>query len=142
MKIVRRIYSVLRGKEKEPALTFERYVFDINARYDCQTNYIISKLLKPNSNSIDVGAHRGDILINMIKAAPEGKHFAFEPLPDLYYFLKTRFNGQAIVYPFALSNENSKLPFNYVKTNPAYSGLLKRQYVREELHETIPVEVR
>lgn len=138
--ILKKIYHKLFDKTNQ--VTLEQIVFDINARYDCQTNYIISQLLKVDSNSIDVGAHRGDILINMIKAAPEGKHFAFEPLPELYDFLKTRFNGKATVYPFALGNENGKLPFNHVTTNPAYSGLLKRKYARPEMDESIEVEVR
>jgi hypothetical protein len=56
---------------------------DQNASYDRQTVEVMSHVLRRNSNCIDVGAHVGDILRHMINISPLGKHYAFEPLPDL-----------------------------------------------------------
>jgi FkbM family methyltransferase len=36
-----------------------------------------------NGNCIDVGAHRGKVLADMVRIAPHGSHIAFEPLPEL-----------------------------------------------------------
>lgn len=105
----------------------------INDMYDAETIEII-KNLGSEANCIDIGAHKGDILIEIIKYCPKGRHFAFEPIPDLYEHLKKLYNDKVSVFPFALSDENGSTSFNYVTSNPAYSGILKRKYDRE--HET------
>jgi FkbM family methyltransferase len=141
MNLIKRIYAII-GKEKSvPGLT-EEYIFDANSRYDLQTFEVIKRQLKRNSNTIDVGAHKGDILIKLIEAAPEGTHFAFEPIPALFGELRERFGKKAIVYPFALGGTNGTVSFNLVTSNPAYSGLLKRKYDRPEKDECISVEMR
>lgn len=50
--------------------------------YDQQTVEVMRLVLENNSNCVDVGCHKGEILDEVIKLAPEGLHFAFEPLPD------------------------------------------------------------
>ncbi|MEO8772563.1 MAG: FkbM family methyltransferase [Ferruginibacter sp.] len=142
MNLLKRIYSRLFKQKKGKEKGFETYVFDMNTRYDLQTFHIIREILKPGSNTIDIGAHKGDILIKMIEAAPDGKHFAFEPIPDLYGCLKKTFKNKAAIFPYALGDKNASVPFNYVTSNPAYSGLLRRKYDRTEKDTTIEVEVR
>ena len=44
---------------------------------------IIERVTSPDSNCIDVGAHRGRFLRTFVRCAPGGQHLAFEPLPDL-----------------------------------------------------------
>lgn len=121
---------------------WESYIANPFARYDLQTFHIIKIILNSNSNSIDVGAHVGEVLGKMIEASPSGKHFAFEPLPHLYNGLKQKFSTNAEVYPFALSNTTGTTSFNHVVSNPYYSGLLERQYPSEETINVINVEVR
>lgn len=134
--------KIFNAKASE-AMSFDRFVFDINSRYDLETFEIIRRVLRKDSNCIDVGAHKGAILKEMIKAAPLGKHLAFEPLPDLYEELKLNFNGNNVkVYTYALSDNGGLTSFNYVTTNPAYSGILKRDYDRPEQDRIIQVEVR
>jgi FkbM family methyltransferase len=79
-------------------------------------------------NCIDVGCHKGEILDLMLKYAPEGNHFAFEPIPFLYDQLKTQYEGKAHVFPFALSDKNGESTFQLVKNALAYSGINKRTY--------------
>ncbi len=142
MNLLKRIYSRLFRQKQVAEKGFETYVFDMNTRYDLQTFHIIKQIVNPGSNTVDVGAHKGDILIKMTDAAPDGQHFAFEPIPGLYEYLKKRFKNRATIFPFALGERNGTVPFNYVTTNPAYSGFLKRKYDRPEEDKTIQVEVR
>jgi len=55
--------------------------FTQNQRYDKETRGIMKGLLRADSNCIDIGCHKGEILREMLKYAPNGQHFAFEPLP-------------------------------------------------------------
>jgi FkbM family methyltransferase len=106
--------------------------FTKNQRYDKQTNAIIKNICFADSNCIDVGAHTGDILEVMFKNAPLGTHYAFEPVPFLYEVLwrKYQYFSNIKVTDIALSNETGTSNFNYVMSNPAYSGLIKRKYDR------------
>lgn len=114
----------------------------LNEKYDRQTKAVISKVCERNSNCIDIGCFKGEILKLMIRFAPEGRHIAFEPIPDEYQLLKNKFSDKADIYPFAIGNENKETIFNYVTSNPTYSGLKKRQYKREENVKEITIQVR
>ncbi|MEO8086054.1 MAG: FkbM family methyltransferase [Bacteroidota bacterium] len=99
-----------------------------NLKYDRLTKDVIAKSLNENSNAIDVGCHKGEILDLILKHAPAGKHFAFEPIPDFYNALKIKYAKQCEVFPFALSDQPGETTFNYVKNAPAFSGIKKRKY--------------
>ena len=51
-----------------------------NIQYDRLTALILEQVIKQDSNCIDIGCHKGEILEVMIKHAPKGSHFAFEPI--------------------------------------------------------------
>lgn len=117
--------------------------FTQNQKYDLQTGKVIKKVCKHNSNCIDVGAHKGEVLDEMLKYAPGGTHFAFEPIPVLNEKLKEKYSGNShcVVSAIALSNKKGEASFNYVTSNPSYSGLIKRKYDREnETDELITVQ--
>jgi FkbM family methyltransferase len=99
-----------------------------NLEYDRLTNKIMAQVIQKDSNCIDVGCHKGEILRKMIHLAPKGKHFAFEPIPDLYNKLISEFKENAQIFPYALSYTSKTSEFVYVKNAPAYSGLKKRKY--------------
>lgn len=99
-----------------------------NLEYDRLTNAVMKKVIHKNSNCIDIGSHKGEILNIMLKVAPEGKHYAFEPVPSFYEKLKSHFSGRATIYPYALSDKKGETTFQYVKNAPAYSGIKKRKY--------------
>jgi FkbM family methyltransferase len=100
-----------------------------NIRYDIYTNKIMQKVLKTDSSAIDIGCHKGEILDEILRLAPNGKHFAFEPLPHLYEFLKYKYKGnQIVISPVALFNSKGTTDFNYVIDAPAFSGIRKRKY--------------
>jgi FkbM family methyltransferase len=116
--------------------------FTVNQRYDRQTQKVIRRVCGEGSNCIDVGCHKGEILDVILKSSPAGNHFAFEPIPFLYKNLEKKYRLRNVqVFPIALSNENGRTSFNYVVTNPAYSGLKKRTYDRvNEKDEIIEVK--
>ena len=99
-----------------------------NMQYDRLTKQIMKLILTPSSNCIDIGCFKGEILYEMIRLAPEGFHFAFEPMPPYYNQLKSRFNGNVKIFPYALSEGSGISNFKFVKNAPAYSGLKIRNY--------------
>jgi FkbM family methyltransferase len=123
-------------REILPTKASEVNVLDLNTRYDLETIEII-KGIGTDANCIDIGAHKGDILQHLLKFASSGKQFAFEPLPDFFQGLQVKFGKQASIFPYALGNSNGEISFNYVISNPAYSGLKKRAYDRPHEDDTI-----
>ena len=101
-----------------------------NQKYDAYTQKIIQRSLKPDSNCIDIGCHKGEILDLMIKGAPKGKKIGFEPIPELYQFLCAKYKEDATVTisPMALYDERTTTTFQHVLNAPAYSGIKKRKY--------------
>jgi FkbM family methyltransferase len=96
--------------------------------------------LAADSNCVDVGSNDGEILRHIVRAAPEGRHIAFEPVAELAEQLAAEF-PQVDVRAVALANEAGEASFAYVRELPAYSGLRERSYPREVQVEsrTVPV---
>lgn len=106
--------------------------------YDVQTEKIIARVCKSNSNCIDIGANVGDVLTIISKYAPHGTHYAFEPIPGLYEDLVSAYKDTTCkIFELALSDKKGVSSFNYVISNPAYSGLIKRRYDRDEEEDTL-----
>lgn len=114
-----------------------------NMRYDRLTKAIFKRFMAPNSNAIDIGCHKGEILDLLIRYAPQGNHVGFEPIPDFFGDLKNKYAGKATIYPYALSNESGTTQFNFVKNAPAYSGIKQREYkVDQPDIATLSVELK
>jgi FkbM family methyltransferase len=91
----------------------------------------MKRVLKRNSSCVDVGAHEGAILRSMVRIAPRGKHFAFEPLPHLAERLRKAYPGVRVVEA-AVSDSSGEMEFLHVENDPAYSGLRQRVYDRDD----------
>ena len=125
-----------------------------NLEYDRLTKLIMKIVINRDSNCIDVGCHKGEILDSMIRLSPGGRHYGFEPIPLLFNQLKVKYENKAAIYPFALSDRNGTSTFQFVKNAPAYSGIIKRKYDIEvpdieeitvelkTLDEVIPPEIK
>jgi len=96
---------------------------------------IIRYILKEDSNCIDVGAHNGDVLAEILQLSPLGNHYAFEPLPDKARSLRELF-PQVKIYEVALGDKKKEANFFYNVSNPGYSGLKQRRYDKP------PTEIR
>ena len=92
--------------------------------------------LAEDSNCIDVGAHRGDVLREIVRLAPAGRHIAYEPVPESYERLVRDFPAVDVRHA-ALSREAGESSFVHVRSDPAYSGLRERAYPRDFERETI-----
>jgi FkbM family methyltransferase len=111
--------------------------FTRNQQYDTQTKKVIAKVCSANTIAIDVGCHKGEVLDLILKYAPKAAHYGFEPIPDLCEALKKKYEGKPYhISNIALSDQKGETSFNYVVSNPAYSGLQKRQYDRANEQDT------
>ena len=114
-----------------------------NIRYDILTGQVLRRALHAQSSCVDVGAHKGEMLQLIRQNAPQGQHFAFEPIPQLYDRLKRSEMEHVEVYPYALSNFEGATTFHLVKSDPAYSGIKRRTYAKADAEiELIEVQVR
>lgn len=112
-----------------------------NQKYDALTLKIMEIVLEENSSFVDVGCHKGELLEEALKLAPNGAHYAFEPIPDLFNDLVSSHGDIAVIKNIALSDKRGDSTFNYVKTNPAYSGIKKRSYPKKEKIQEIDVKL-
>lgn len=111
-------------------------------RYDFQTFDLLKKVLPPDANCIDIGAHTADILRKLVKYAPQGQHYAFEPIPWLYKDLQKNFGDKVKVMELALSDTLGTATFYAYRNRPAVSGLKQRQFENENYAmEKIDVKV-
>lgn len=114
-----------------------------NLKYDRLTRKILKKCLKRNYNCIDIGCHKGEILNLMLKYAPDGKHYAFEPIPYLFNELEKKYKNKSKIFPYALSDTNGESTFQLVRNAPAYSGIKIRRYdIKNPIIEEIKVELK
>ncbi len=106
--------------------------------------------LRHDSNCIDVGANEGRFLSHMVARAPQGRHFAFEPIPDLAELVRATY-PQVNVHCAALYDEPGEAEFVFVPEETGYSGLRERSYPRafetqrltvrlERLDDVLPID--
>jgi len=113
----------------------------MNAKYDRWTRQVIARVLSADSNCIDVGAHAGEVLRDIVAAAPRGHHMAIEPLPDFAATLRDRYEAVEVLQ-VALSDSEGTKEFFHVVNAAAYSGLKLREFDRpDESVEKIDVRV-
>jgi len=98
-------------------------------------------VLEHNSTFIDVGSHKGEVLSKALKIAPKGKHYAFEPIPQIHKKLDKRYGQYCDVKNIGLSDHFGETSFNHVVSNPAYSGIKQRTYPKKEKIEEITIQV-
>jgi FkbM family methyltransferase len=101
---------------------------------------LIGEVLREDSSAIDVGCNVGRVLADIVRAAPRGRHFAFEPLPELCAGVAERFPA-VDVRCTALSDRAGTREFVHVTTLPGWSGFRARSYPGRQRTETIRVRV-
>ncbi len=131
----------LKDKLRKVALKLP-FAITRNIAIDQATFKIMKDILKPSSNCIDVGCHKGEIMDVILKYAPSGTHFGFEPIPYLNKNLHSKYGSKVKIYNYALADFEGTSTFNLVDSNPAYSGLKKRKYDKVEQDSKIEVSVK
>ena len=97
------------------------------ATYDKETFQVMQRCLARDTNCIDIGAYRGDILRRILKYAPDGEIYAIEPIPENYAYLRKKY-PTVHLHNVALSDRVGKATFFHVLGRPARSGLEKQYY--------------
>lgn len=98
-----------------------------NDKYDRELIKLLGLALKADSNCVDIGCYRGDILRQIIRFAPRGSHFAFEPVPENFQHLAQKFVSVRVL-DIAMSDCTGEASFQHVVGRTARSGLLKVDY--------------
>jgi len=113
-----------------------------SALYDRQTLAVLNRVLRPDSNAVDVGAHRAGLLREIVRLAPRGRHLAVEPIPGLAAALRRNW-PMVEVRQAALGAEPSSVEFLHVVSDPGISGMRRTVNVNDD-HRTeiikVPVE--
>ncbi|MEA2366924.1 MAG: hypothetical protein QOI32_2436 [Thermoleophilaceae bacterium] len=99
---------------------------------------LMEELLEPDSDCLDVGAHAGDVLREMVRIAPGGRHVAWEPLPEFADRLRADYPGIE-VRQAALSDCAEEREFAHVVADPGWSGFVARPTPAGGEVETISV---
>ena len=94
--------------------------------------------LQEDSNCIDIGCHRGEILREMLRLAPRGRHIAYEPVPASHARLVEELPA-ADVRHAAVSDGAGEATFTVVPDMPSFSGLRERSYPGSPRLERITV---
>jgi FkbM family methyltransferase len=102
-----------------------------NAAYDDQTAEIIRLVMHPDEVAIDVGAHSGLILREIMRYAPDSPHLAFEPIPAFADTIAAAYPSVRLFRACA-SDTRGTATFNHVENAPGYSGLRRRVYDRPD----------
>lgn len=113
--------------------------FDENTRYDFETVQVMKRVLSEHSNCIDIGCHTGLFLAEMLRLAPQGVHFAFEPLPDLSQHLESRF-PKAKVFNMALADVEGEATFHDIVGRRGASSLRVQKFTQS--HEIRDISVK
>jgi FkbM family methyltransferase len=84
---------------------------------------VIARCVRRDSHCIDVGAHIGATLSTLVRLAPQGRHLAFEPLPEKARWLARKF-PEVDVRVLALSDRPGVVDFAEDLRQPGFSGLI------------------
>ena len=101
---------------------------------------LMERVLEPDSDCLDVGAHAGSVLAQMVRLAPRGRHVGWEPLPDFAEDLRRRF-PDVEVRQAALSDAPGEREFAHVLADPGWSGFVARPAPGDEEVERLTVRV-
>jgi len=99
---------------------------------------LLEEMLEPDADCLDVGAHDGAVLKEIVRVAPGGKHVAWEPLPAFARRLRGRFPTVEI-REAALSDATGNRSFAHILDDPGWSGFRARPTPQASSVETITV---
>ena len=90
---------------------------------------VLASRLSPDSNCIDVGASHGAVLRHIVQLAPNGHHFAFEPIPANREKLASKYPTVEVL-EIALSDSKGEADFNWLPgpESDGLSGLVSSKY--------------
>jgi FkbM family methyltransferase len=102
---------------------------------------LVGFLLGPDDTVVDIGCNHGALLAEMVRVAPNGRHVAFEPIPELAQELRERFPDVEI-REAAASNRFGTATFSHVRAADGWSGLKFRPLPTGEEGDVVEIEVQ
>jgi FkbM family methyltransferase len=133
------VKNLIVGTRAEPLARQVYSWISQTGRYDLQTLQVMDRVLGEQSSCVDVGCYKGDMLREMQRRAPRGRHFAFEPIPEKFAALVTRF-PHVDLHNAALSDVAGEATFQHVQSEPALSGLKTRDCIVGKAVQEIRVQ--
>ena len=115
-----------------------------------RTEEALQKVIKADTNCIDIGCHIGSFLQRIVQMAPQGHHFAVEPVPAKAAWLAKKF-PEVSVLEYALGEASGVSEFFVNASQTSYSGLRARavpgrleslQVQVRRLDDVIPADAR
>jgi len=101
---------------------------------------VVSFVLGPDDSAIDIGCNHGGLLGEIVRVAPDGRHIAFEPIPELAAELRQRF-PHVTIHEAAASNRSGKTTFAHVRAADGWSGLKFRPLPTGQDGDVVEIEV-
>ncbi len=102
---------------------------------------MMRKVMGESWNCVDVGCHLGSVLNEFVTLAPQGKHYAFEAVPQKAAWLRRKFPEVAIMN-VALSDTSGKTTFYENTERSGFSGLQPHSYEPDEGFKEHTVECK
>lgn len=102
---------------------------------------ILAAVLRRDSTFVDVGTNRGQLLREAVRIAPQGKHVAFEPIPELADEVARSFPG-VDCRRLALSSAPGTASFCHFRTLDGWSGLKRSPEISDERGDPEYIDVR
>jgi FkbM family methyltransferase len=126
----RRLRTLARTLRIErPARAARRMLLPAHVRADIRDHGLLVALMErelhEDSDCLDVGAHAGSVLREIVRLAPRGRHVAWEPLPAFAAGLRLEFPGVE-VREAALADAAGERELTHVIDDPGWSGLAAR----------------
>lgn len=100
-------------------------------RDDVAGRTIVSALIRPTSSFVDVGTNRGQWLEPVVRCAPNGRHLAFEAIPELCERTAKRFPSVDL-RAVALAEAAGETQFCHFRNLDGFSGLRRRPEIADE----------
>ena len=103
---------------------------------------VLASSLRGSGTYVDVGANRGQVLREAVRAAPDARHFAFEPIPELAAQVRRSFPSVE-VRAKALGEQPDTAEFCHFRKLDGWSGLRRRPEISDSVGEPeyITVEI-
>jgi FkbM family methyltransferase len=102
---------------------------------------VLAAALRDDATYVDVGTNRGQLLRVALRAAPRGRHLAFEPIPALAAELRREF-PTVDSRQLALSAKPGTAQFCHFTTMDGWSGLRRSLEVSDERGAPEYIDVR
>lgn len=94
---------------------------------DGRTEEIVRRVVTPTTNCIDIGCHLGAFLQRFVTMAPQGRHYAVEPVPWKAAWLRKKFPTVSLL-EVALGETAGSAEFFFDTSQSAYSGVKARAH--------------